>query len=133
MENVNPKGFFVAREFLNGKSPLFLTGRFCDFSQICYFIYKNIAFGLTFFYFEAATAFSGQAIYYDWYMILFNVFLTSLPVISLGVFEQDVSSDICLQVGNCSVKNSSRNSRNLTFLGNMRSISVCEHILKEQV
>lgn len=31
-------------------------------------------------------------------MILFNVVLTSLPVISLGVFEQDVSSEICLQV-----------------------------------
>lgn len=30
-------------------------------------------------------------------MILFNVCLTSLPVISLGVFEQDVSSEVCLQ------------------------------------
>lgn len=29
---------------------------------------------------------------------MFNLFLTSLPVISLGVLEQDVSSDICLQV-----------------------------------
>lgn len=31
-------------------------------------------------------------------MLLFNVLLTSLPVISLGVFEQDVSSEVCLQV-----------------------------------
>lgn len=66
--------------------------------QICYFFYKNIAFGLTLFYFEAFTAFSGQSVYEDWYMILFNVVLTSLPVIALGVFEQDVSSEICLQV-----------------------------------
>ncbi|XP_030525252.1 probable phospholipid-transporting ATPase 4 [Rhodamnia argentea] len=65
--------------------------------MICYFIYKNIAFGLTFLYFEAVTAFSGQSIYDDWYMILFNVFVTSLPVISLGVFEQDVSAEVCLQ------------------------------------
>ncbi|KAK4785662.1 hypothetical protein SAY86_002351 [Trapa natans] len=65
--------------------------------MICYFFYKNIAFGLTFFYFEAVTAFSGQSIYDDLYMILFNVFITSLPVIALGVFEQDVSSEICLQ------------------------------------
>lgn len=65
--------------------------------MICYFFYKNIAFGLTLFYFEAFTAFSGQSIYDDWYMLLFNVVLTSLPVISLGVFEQDVSSDVCLQ------------------------------------
>jgi magnesium-transporting ATPase (P-type) len=66
--------------------------------QICYFFYKNIAFGLTIFYFEAFTGFSGQSVYDDWYMILFNVVLTSLPVISLGVFEQDVPSEVCLQV-----------------------------------
>ena len=66
--------------------------------QICYFFYKNIAFGLTLFYFEAFTGFSGQSVYDDWYMLLFNVILTSLPVISLGVFEQDVSSEVCLQV-----------------------------------
>lgn len=65
--------------------------------MICYFFYKNIAFGLTLFYFEAYTGFSGQSVYDDWYMLLFNVILTSLPVISLGVFEQDVSSEICLQ------------------------------------
>lgn len=68
--------------------------------QICYFFYKNIAFGLTLFYFEAFTGFSGQSVYDDWYMLLFNVILTSLPVISLGVFEQDVSSEVCLQVFN---------------------------------
>uniref|UniRef100_A0A0E0HSP7 Phospholipid-transporting ATPase n=1 Tax=Oryza nivara TaxID=4536 RepID=A0A0E0HSP7_ORYNI len=65
--------------------------------QICYFFYKNIAFGLTIFYFEAFAGFSGQSVYDDWFMLLFNVVLTSLPVISLGVFEQDVSSEICLQ------------------------------------
>ncbi|KAF3584523.1 hypothetical protein F2Q69_00031704 [Brassica cretica] len=64
---------------------------------ICYFFYKNITFGLTLFYFEAFTGFSGQAIYNDSYLLLFNVVLTSLPVISLGVFEQDVSSEVCLQ------------------------------------
>ncbi|KAK1403838.1 Phospholipid-transporting ATPase [Heracleum sosnowskyi] len=65
--------------------------------MICYFFYKNIAFGLTIFYYEACTGFSGSSIYDDWYMILYNVAVTSLPVISLGVFEQDVSSEICLQ------------------------------------
>ncbi|GLU22384.1 hypothetical protein SLE2022_384640 [Rubroshorea leprosula] len=64
--------------------------------MLCYFFYKNIAFGVTLFYFEAFTGFSGQSIYDDWYMIFFNV-LTSFPVISLGVFERDVPSDVCLQ------------------------------------
>ncbi|XP_020598834.1 probable phospholipid-transporting ATPase 4 isoform X2 [Phalaenopsis equestris] len=65
--------------------------------MVCYFFYKNIAFGLTLFYFEAYTGFSGQSVYDDWYTILFNIILTSLPVILLGVFEQDVSSEVCLQ------------------------------------
>ncbi|VFQ69749.1 unnamed protein product [Cuscuta campestris] len=65
--------------------------------MICYFFYKNIAFGLTLFYYEAFTGFSGQSVYDDLYMLLFNVVLTSLPVISLGVFEQDVPSEVCLQ------------------------------------
>ncbi|CAA0821148.1 Putative phospholipid-transporting ATPase 7 [Striga hermonthica] len=33
--------------------------------MICYFFYKNIAFGLTIFYFEAFAGFSGQSVYDD--------------------------------------------------------------------
>lgn len=66
--------------------------------QILYFVYKNVAFGLTLFYNEIYTNFSGDDLYDDWYMVLFNVLLTSLPVIALGVLEQDVSPDVCLQV-----------------------------------
>uniref|UniRef100_A0A1D1XZX3 Putative phospholipid-transporting ATPase 4 n=1 Tax=Anthurium amnicola TaxID=1678845 RepID=A0A1D1XZX3_9ARAE len=80
---------------VNGADPILKIMLNC--MQICYFFYKNIAFGLTLFYFEAYTGFSGQSVYDDWYMLLFNVILTSLPVISLGVFEQDVSSEVCLQ------------------------------------
>ncbi|XP_008225775.1 PREDICTED: probable phospholipid-transporting ATPase 4 [Prunus mume] len=65
--------------------------------MILYFVYKNIAFGLTLFYYELYTRFAGEVFYDDWYMALFNVILTSLPVISLGVLEQDVSSEVCLQ------------------------------------
>ncbi|CDP17608.1 unnamed protein product [Coffea canephora] len=65
--------------------------------MILYFIYKNVAFGLTLFYNEIYSNFSGDDLYDDWYMVLFNVLLTSLPVIALGVLEQDVSADVCLQ------------------------------------
>ncbi|KAL8513013.1 hypothetical protein ACS0TY_019261 [Phlomoides rotata] len=65
--------------------------------MILYFVYKNVAFGLTLFYYNIFTGFSGQDLYDDWYMVMFNVLLTSLPVISLGVLEQDVSSDVCLK------------------------------------
>ncbi|KAL3522967.1 hypothetical protein ACH5RR_015801 [Cinchona calisaya] len=65
--------------------------------MILYFVYKNVAFGFTLFYNEVCSKFSGNDLYDDWYMVLFNVLLTSLPVISLGVLEQDVSADVCLQ------------------------------------
>ncbi|XP_022739406.1 probable phospholipid-transporting ATPase 8 isoform X3 [Durio zibethinus] len=65
--------------------------------QICYFFYKNITFGFTLFWFEANASFSGQPAYNDWYMSCYNVFFTSLPVITLGVFDQDVSARLCLK------------------------------------
>ncbi|KAI3497934.1 hypothetical protein L2E82_13930 [Cichorium intybus] len=66
-------------------------------SMICYFFYKNIVFGTTIFLYEAYTSFSAQPAYNDWYLSLYNVFFTSLPVIALGVFDQDVSSRFCLK------------------------------------
>lgn len=71
---------------------------FFPWMQICYFFYKNIVFGFTLFWFEAYSSFSGQAAYNDWYMSFYNVFFTSLPVIALGVFDQDVSAKKCIKV-----------------------------------
>ncbi|KAJ1394716.1 P-type ATPase [Sesbania bispinosa] len=66
-------------------------------SMICYFFYKNITFGFTLFFYEMYASFSGQPAYNDWFMSFYNVFFTSLPVIALGVFDQDVSSKLCLK------------------------------------
>uniref|UniRef100_A0A5B6ZAF8 Phospholipid-transporting ATPase n=1 Tax=Davidia involucrata TaxID=16924 RepID=A0A5B6ZAF8_DAVIN len=65
--------------------------------MICYFFYKNITFGFTLFWFEAYASFSGKPAYNDWYMSFYNVLFTSLPVIALGVFDQDVSAQLCLK------------------------------------
>lgn len=99
MQAVMASDFAVA-QFRFLERLLLVHGHWCYkriAQMICYFFYKNIAFGLTLFYFEAFAGFSGQTIYDDWYSLSFNVILTSLPVISLGVFEQDVSSDVCLE------------------------------------
>ncbi|KAG5099545.1 hypothetical protein JHK82_044597 [Glycine max] len=66
-------------------------------SMICYFFYKNITFGFTLFLYEVYASFSGQAAYNDWFLSLYNVFFSSLPVIALGVFDQDVSARYCLK------------------------------------
>ncbi|KAG6425845.1 hypothetical protein SASPL_110050 [Salvia splendens] len=99
MQAVMASDFAIA-EFRFLERLLVVHGHWCYkriAQMICYFFYKNIAFGLTIFYFEMFAGFSGQSVYDDWYMLLFNVVLTSLPVISLGVFEQDVDSEVCLQ------------------------------------
>ncbi|KAH6802141.1 ATPase E1-E2 type family protein / haloacid dehalogenase-like hydrolase family protein [Perilla frutescens var. frutescens] len=66
-------------------------------SMICYFFYKNVTFGITIFLYEAHASFSGQTAYNDWFLSLYNVFFTSLPVIAMGVFDQDVSARLCLK------------------------------------
>jgi hypothetical protein len=44
-------------------------------------------------------SFSGQQAYNDWFLSLYNVvFFNSLPVIALGVFDQDVSARFCLKI-----------------------------------
>ncbi|MCH91204.1 phospholipid-transporting ATPase 9-like, partial [Trifolium medium] len=42
-------------------------------------------------------SFSGEPAYNDWFLALYNVFFSSLPVIALGVFDQDVSARYCLK------------------------------------
>lgn len=64
--------------------------------MITYFFYKNIAFGMTLFYYNAYTVFSGSLLYNSWYDASYNVFFTSLPVIALGILEQDVPANTCL-------------------------------------
>ncbi|PWZ06246.1 putative phospholipid-transporting ATPase 9 [Zea mays] len=66
-------------------------------AMICYFFYKNVTFGVTLFLYEAFASFSGKPAYNDWFLSLYNVFFTSLPVIALGVFDQDVSARLCIQ------------------------------------
>ncbi|VVA94514.1 unnamed protein product [Arabis nemorensis] len=66
-------------------------------TMICYFFYKNITFGFTLFLYEAYTSFSSTPAYNDWFLSLYNVFFSSLPVIALGVFDQDVSARFCLK------------------------------------
>ncbi|CAM9001167.1 unnamed protein product [Rhodiola kirilowii] len=66
-------------------------------TMICYFFYKNIVFGFTVFIYEAYTSFSAQPAYNDWFLSLYNVFFSSLPVIVLGIFDQDVSSRYALK------------------------------------
>ncbi|XP_062318632.1 probable phospholipid-transporting ATPase IM [Osmerus eperlanus] len=63
--------------------------RMCNF--LCYFFYKNFAFTLVHFWFGFFCGFSAQTIYDQWFITLFNIVYTSLPVLAVGIFDQDVN------------------------------------------
>jgi magnesium-transporting ATPase (P-type) len=59
--------------------------------MIHYFFYKNIIFTLPRFVFGFYTMFSGQRIFDDVYVALYNAVFTAVPVVVRAVLEQDVN------------------------------------------
>ncbi|NXK85775.1 AT8B2 ATPase, partial [Formicarius rufipectus] len=62
--------------------------RMCKF--LCYFFYKNFAFTIVHFWFGFFCGFSAQTVYDQYFITLYNIVYTSLPVLAMGVFDQDV-------------------------------------------
>lgn len=65
--------------------------------MITYFFYKNIVLGLTIFYFNAQAFFSGQLIYNDFTVSLYNVLFTFVTCVVFGALEKDVSPAYALK------------------------------------
>ncbi|XP_022106465.1 phospholipid-transporting ATPase ID-like isoform X2 [Acanthaster planci] len=58
---------------------------------LSYFFYKNFAQTVGHFWFAFFCGFSAMTLYDEWYISAYNIIFTSLPVIALGIFDQDVS------------------------------------------
>ncbi|CAD7087029.1 unnamed protein product [Hermetia illucens] len=69
--------------------------RMCKFLR--YFFYKNFAFTLCHFWFAFFCGFSAQTVFDEMFISVYNLFYTSLPVLALGIFEQDVSDKHSLE------------------------------------
>lgn len=54
---------------------------------------KNVSFVLVAFWFQIYCAFTAQYTYDYMYLLYFNMFFTFLPVLLLGVFDQQISND----------------------------------------
>ncbi|XP_058158033.1 phospholipid-transporting ATPase FetA-like [Dasypus novemcinctus] len=63
--------------------------RMCKF--LSYFFYKNFAFTLVHFWYAFFSGFSAQAVYDYWFITFYNLVYTSLPVLGLSLFDQDVN------------------------------------------
>nr|XP_033791803.1 phospholipid-transporting ATPase ID-like isoform X2 [Geotrypetes seraphini]XP_033791812.1 phospholipid-transporting ATPase ID-like isoform X2 [Geotrypetes seraphini]XP_033791822.1 phospholipid-transporting ATPase ID-like isoform X2 [Geotrypetes seraphini]XP_033791829.1 phospholipid-transporting ATPase ID-like isoform X2 [Geotrypetes seraphini]XP_033791838.1 phospholipid-transporting ATPase ID-like isoform X2 [Geotrypetes seraphini] len=62
--------------------------RMCKFLR--YFFYKNFAFTLVHFWYAFFCGFSAQTVYDEWYITLYNLVYTSLPVLGMSLCDQDV-------------------------------------------
>ncbi|XP_038257246.1 phospholipid-transporting ATPase IC isoform X2 [Dermochelys coriacea] len=69
--------------------------RMCKFLR--YFFYKNFAFTLVHFWYSFFNGYSAQTAYEDWFITLYNVVYSSLPVLLVGLLDQDVSDKLSLR------------------------------------
>ncbi|KAG8456790.1 hypothetical protein GDO86_002538 [Hymenochirus boettgeri] len=69
--------------------------RMCKFLR--YFFYKNFSFTLVHFWYSFFNGFSAQPVYEDWFIALYNVLYSSLPVLLVGLMDQDVSDKLSLR------------------------------------
>ncbi|XP_005401072.1 PREDICTED: phospholipid-transporting ATPase FetA-like isoform X2 [Chinchilla lanigera] len=73
---------------------LLVHGRW-SYNRICkflsYFFYKNFTFTLVHVWYAFFNGFSAQTVYDSWFITCFNLIYTSLPVLGLSLFDQDVN------------------------------------------
>ena len=58
--------------------------------MVGYFFYKNIVLGLCLYFYNSQAFFSGQTLFDDFYLSCYNILFTSLPVLAVGIFDEDV-------------------------------------------
>ncbi|VDD80362.1 unnamed protein product [Mesocestoides corti] len=63
-----------------------------------YFFYKNLVFTLTQVLFGIFSIFSSQSIYSNLYLLIYNITMTSIPIIFYGIFEQRLSENALMNV-----------------------------------
>eukprot|EP00743_Colponemidia_sp_Colp-15_P003582 GILK01003864.1.p1 GENE.GILK01003864.1~~GILK01003864.1.p1 ORF type:complete len:1213 (-),score=219.55 GILK01003864.1:92-3730(-) len=61
---------------------------------ILYFFYKNICFTFPQFFFAFYCAYSGQTYFDDWYITMYNLLFTSVPVVVRACLEQDINPEV---------------------------------------
>ncbi|XP_031433354.1 phospholipid-transporting ATPase ID [Clupea harengus] len=62
--------------------------RMCKFLR--YFFYKNFTFTFVHFWYGFFCGFSAQTVYDEWFITLYNLIYTALPVLGMALFDQDV-------------------------------------------
>ena len=87
---------FAVGEFKILNRLIFFHGRYSYIRNsecILYFFYKNLVFTFVLFLYGFYCNFSGQTIIDDWYISVFNLFFTSLPLGARAILDYDVKPD----------------------------------------
>uniref|UniRef100_A0A4W4FKB6 Phospholipid-transporting ATPase n=1 Tax=Electrophorus electricus TaxID=8005 RepID=A0A4W4FKB6_ELEEL len=91
---------FALAQFSFLRRLLLVHGRW-SYRRICsflhYFLYKTTSFALVHIWYSLYNGFSAQPMYESWFIALYTIMYTSLPVKCLGFFEQDMSSESSLR------------------------------------
>jgi len=61
--------------------------------MILYFFFKNFLFTIPQFYYAFYAGFSGQTLYDDWFVSLFNMVFTSMPLLFKALIDQDINDN----------------------------------------
>uniref|UniRef100_H2RJD7 Phospholipid-transporting ATPase n=1 Tax=Takifugu rubripes TaxID=31033 RepID=H2RJD7_TAKRU len=69
--------------------------RMCKFLR--FFFFKNFAFTLVHFWYSFFSGYSSQVAYEDWFITLYNLCYSSLPVLLVGLLDQDVNDKLSLK------------------------------------
>ncbi|KAJ1650120.1 drs2 neo1 protein [Dispira simplex] len=79
---------------------LLIHGRW-SYVRLCRFVhgtfYKCFAFYLTQSIFQHFTCYSGTSLYESWTLSMYNTLFASLPVIAIGIFDQDLPASLLLR------------------------------------
>ncbi|KAI3362567.1 hypothetical protein L3Q82_012274, partial [Scortum barcoo] len=69
--------------------------RMCKFLR--FFFFKNFAFTLVHFWYSFFSGYSSQVAYEDWFITLYNLCYSALPVLLVGLLDQDVNDKLSLK------------------------------------
>ena len=65
---------------------------------INYSLYKNLAFFFAQFIYAWRNGFSGESLYDDWHVTLFNITSTALSPFIMAIFEQDLPAHVLMEI-----------------------------------
>ncbi|GAB1295351.1 Phospholipid-transporting ATPase IK [Apodemus speciosus] len=92
---------YVLAQFCYLQRLLLVHGRW-SYMRICkflrYFFYKTVASMMAQIWFSIFNGFSAQPLYEGWFLALFNLLYSTLPVLYIGLFEQDVTAEKSLKM-----------------------------------